>query len=184
MACAAAVWAQAQPSKPAPDGLEPSWDVGAVLQEISAHATRLLPTLNKVDAKAWVAKGAPDTYAQQLDSCKVQAAALATDAKALTENPEKLSAALVVFFRMQSLENMMGSLVEGLRKYGSNAEANELARQVAENGANRSRLQAYIVNLAAEREQEFQVMDHEAQRCRAAVATQSPVTGRTSGRKN
>jgi hypothetical protein len=157
-----------------PNGLEPQWDISVILGEMSAHAIRLLPVLNKVDAKSWVAKGASETYAVQLQSAKDQARALADDAKALARNPEKLGASLQLYFRIQGLEEMIASLVPGVRKYQDPALADELASRSAENGANRNRFQTYIVTLATNREQECAVMDKEAQRCRSIVATQPP----------
>jgi hypothetical protein len=68
---------------------------------------------------------------------------------------------------------MVTSLEEAARKYQSPADAQNLVRLMAEGGANRNRLQQYVVNLAAEREQDLVVMDQEAQRCRALV-TQPP----------
>jgi len=56
-----------------------------------------------------------------------------------------------------------------MRKYQSPQLAQELVAATAEGGADRDRLESYVVNLAAEREKEYQVMDQEAQRCRAAV---------------
>jgi hypothetical protein len=157
--------------------------MGAILQEIGAHATRLLPALDRIDAKAWVEKGASETYAAQLQSSKDQARALADGARALARNPEKLSACLELYFRIQGLDQMIGSLVEGARKYQDAATADKLASLSAENGTNRGRLQTYIVNLATEREQACAVMDREAQRCRGILATQSPPAQSNRGRK-
>jgi hypothetical protein len=181
------VLAHAQTPPPSA-GLLPDWDIRAVLEEVSAHAARLLPVLAKVDAQSWVAKGASDTYVAQLKSSREQAQALADGAKALGRNPEKLSACLELYFRMAGLEDMLNSLGDGIRKYQDPALAQTLASLSAENGANRNRFQVYIVNLADQREQECAIMDREAQRCRASIATQpgggskSP-TGGTGGRK-
>jgi hypothetical protein len=182
-ACAAALYGQAQPAQQQPAGLEPDWDIGVILQEMSAHAGRLLPVLERIDVKAWSEKGASETYAAQLQSSKDQAKAFADGARDLARNPERLSAALELFFRIQGLEAMLGSLEEGTRKYQDPAVAQTLASLVAENGANRDRFQKYIVNLAAEREQQFQVMDREAQRCRGTLTVQ-PAASPNSGRKN
>jgi hypothetical protein len=176
-------WAQAGTPAPAAAGLQPDWDVSVILGEMGDHATRLLPTLDKVDAKSWVQKGASDTYAAQLQSSKDQARAMATDAKALARNPEKLSACLELFFRIQGLEQMIDSLVPAIRKYQSAQLADELGQQSAENGVNRGRFQTYIISLATQREQECAVMDKEAQRCRSIVATQPPPTGSTGRKK-
>ena len=98
-----------------------------MLEEMSAHAGRLLVELDRVDARSWLNKGASETYLEQLQSAKEQAKALADGAKALARNPEKLSAGLVVLFRVQSLEAMLGSLEDGLRHYQSAGEGQTLA---------------------------------------------------------
>lgn len=156
------------------NGLTPEWDIRAVLKEIAAHAGRLLPVLDQAAPEQWVAKGAAETYVAQWKSSKAQAQALSGDALELAKNPEKLSAALQVFFRMQSLEFNLNSLASGIRRYQNPAVADLLAGVAAENGANRERFQRYIVDLAAQREQEYQIMDHEAQRCRESLAKQPP----------
>ncbi len=169
---ALALCAQTPPQKPVA-GLETQWDIAVVLRDISGQAERLLPALDKMDAQSWVQKGASDTYVEQLQSSKEQAKALADSAKALTGNPERLSACLELFFRINGLETLLNSLQEAIRKYQSPSDAQTLARLEAEGGGSRYRFQQYLVNLAAEREQELHVMDQEAQRCRAIV-TQAP----------
>ena len=171
--CAAAISAQQQRA-----GLETDWDIGAVLQQISAHASKMLPALEKIDARAWVAKGAPEAYADQLQSSKDQARSLAEGAKNLERHPEQLSGSLEIYFRIQGLETMTVSVAEALRKYQSPAAAQELIAMAAENGANRDRLQKYLVNLAAEREHDLQVMDREAQRCRGILTEPPPKAGK------
>jgi hypothetical protein len=182
LACAAALCGQAQPARQQAAGLEPEWDIGVILQEMSAQAGRMLPVLDRIDVKAWIEKGASDTYAAQLQSSKDQAKAFADGARELARNPEKLSVSIELLFRIQGLETMLGSLEEGVRKYQDPVIAQTLASVVAENGANRDRFQRYIVNLAAEREQQFQVMDREAQRCRGMLTAQ-PAASPNSGRK-
>jgi hypothetical protein len=164
-------------------GLTAEWDIRAVLKEIAAHSTRLSTMLDQADPNAWVAKGAPDTYVAQWKSTRAQAQALAGEAGELGRDPEKLAPALQAFFRMQYLEFTLGSLQNGIRRYQSPALADELAGLAAENGANRERFQRYIVELAAQREQEYQIMDHEAQRCRGILARESQPAPRKSGKK-
>ena len=174
LVCALAATALAQSPKAPAAGLEPAWDIAVVVQEIGTHSGRLATALKQVDAAAWVSKGASETYAEQLDSCRQQSQALAAEAQALARNPEKLSAALVLFFRLQSLETMLGSLQQAAAKYQTLQAAQSLAALYAEGGANRERLRTYIVNLAAEREHQFEVMDREAQRCRATLMAAPP----------
>lgn len=175
LACAGALSAQAQSQAAASAaGLESDWDIAAVLQEISAHATRVLPLLDRADPQQWAAKGAPDAYTAQLQSSKEQARALANGAKTLAANPEALSAELQILFRQQGLETMLNSVAEAMRKYQSPAAAQELIAASAEAGAARDRLEQYVVNLASEREKEYRVMDQETQRCRAQMLAAPP----------
>ena len=181
LACATALAGRAQPPQQ-PAGLETEWDTAVILREIAAHAGRLLPALDRVNAAAWVAAGASETYAVQLDSVKAQTKAVEAEARALATNPESLSRGLQLLFRIDGIENMLASVGEGLRKYQSPADAQALASLAAENGRNRDRFRHDIVNLAAEREKQFEVMDREAQRCRGIVAAQ-PSTPPASSRR-
>lgn len=178
LACAAALCAQTPDgSQPSANALENSWEIAPVLEQISSHAGRLEAALDKLNPQEWVSKGASDTYSAQLESSKQQVRAVGSEAWALSGHPEKLSAALEVLFRIQGLETMVLSLEEVVRKYQNPADAQALERLMAEGGANRDRLQRYVVNLAAAREQDLQVMDREAQRCRNLVV-QPTSTGR------
>jgi hypothetical protein len=185
-ACAAAIFtvllaaaqqpqAASQETARNPPGLETDWDIAAVLQEIGKHADRLLPALERIDARAWVDQGASETYAEQLQLCKDQTRTLGETARELANNPEQLASAIDLFIRMQGLEVMLLSLEEGIRKYQTAGDAQALAALEAQNSANRGRFQRYIVNLASTREQELKVMDKEAQRCRGLV-TAAPAT--------
>jgi hypothetical protein len=178
-ACAAALAAQPQPS-PQAAGLETTWEIAPVLQDIGAYAARLSAALDRIDAQSWISKGASETYGQQLESSKEQAKALADGAKALAQNPEKLSSSIELLFRIQGLDTMLASVGEAMRKYQTPQDAQSLAALAAENGANRARFERYIVNLAQEREQEFAVMDKEAQRCRGTLSVAPPTR---AGRK-
>jgi len=168
LAAAAVFGAQTKPAQQAGGMLNP-WEIAPVLEEISGYGGRLADALGHVNVRPWIDRGASETYLQQWQSATEQAKALATTAGALSHNPEKLSAGLEVLFRIQALETMLGSLEQAMRKYEAPADANALAALVAQNGASRSRLERYLVNLAAEQEQELRVMDSEAQRCRGQL---------------
>jgi uncharacterized protein YbaP (TraB family) len=179
--CAFAAYSQTQSSNAPQAGLEPAWDIAVVLQEIGGNAAGLLPALAKIDGKAWVAKGASETYVEQLEASKQQARALADGANALARNPEKLSASIELLYRIEALETMFSSLQEAIRKYQGGQAVQSLVALYAQGGANRERFRRYIVNLATEREQQFEVMDREAQRCRATLM--APTPAKTPGRK-
>jgi len=157
-------------------GLEPTWDMAAVMDQLGKDTARLEPLLGQVNAAGWVQKGASDTYVSQLQSCKDQARAIVTEAAALKRNPEKLSSALQMYFRFEGLETMLTSLEEAARRYQTGDIAQSLASTFAESGANRERLRNYVVSLAADRERQFEIMDQEAQRCRGVLMTPPPKT--------
>ncbi len=155
-------------------GIETEWDIRPVLKAIAAHAQRMVPMLEQIDGSILTKNGAPDTYVTQLNESKVQAKSLAVEALALSNAPDKLSADLGTFFRMQALEKILLSVEEGIRRYWNPAVADLLSSEMAENTANRDRFQKYIMDLAADKEQECAVMDREAQRCRGVLAKQPP----------
>ena len=97
---------------------------------------------------------------------------LIASADAFGRQPERLPLGLDAYFRMQAMESMLGSLIEGVRNYQNPALASVMQSVIAENSTNRNRLRQYLKDLATQKEQEFQVADREAQRCRAALLQQ------------
>ncbi|MBI1787062.1 MAG: hypothetical protein HYR60_05845 [Acidobacteria bacterium] len=153
-----------------PAGISSEWDIRAALQGLSAQIARLQPVLEQVHPKEW--EGASETYLRQWESTRAQASAVQTVVANLGREPEKLSIALDVFFRLQNLETLLGSLAEGVRRYQNPALADLLSGVVAESSSSRQQLRQYVMDLAQLKEQEFQVMDREAQRCRAFLSRQ------------
>src|SRR3982750_2699331 len=87
-----------------------------ILDDLSAQSKRLIPILEQIDPNVWVtAKGAPDGYIRQWHSSQDQLKALITDTANLSKDPERLPFALLTFFRVQSLQLMLQSLVDGIR---------------------------------------------------------------------
>jgi hypothetical protein len=162
-------------------GLTPEWAMRPILKEISAHAGRIAEILDKLDLSAWSVNGASESYIEQIVSSRVQARALQANALELSKDPEKLAPSLEAYFRMQSLEYMLFSLRDGIRKYQSAELADTLGSVASENGANRNRFQTYITELAADRERELDIMNHEAQRCRAFILSQPSGKKKTTG---
>ena len=58
----------------------------------------------------------------------------------------------------------------GLRKYQNPALADLIQSVALEDQEDLGKLQEYILELANRKEQEFLVVDHEAQRCRGVIA--------------
>jgi hypothetical protein len=155
-------------------GVEAGWDISRTLDALSAQANRLRPILDQLTPQQWVSKGAPDTYIKQWKSSQDELGYLVGSVKTLEKQPERLTLALETYFRMQSLEMQLRSLVDGVRNYQNPAIGDLLIGVLAENSANRDKLRQYITDLAVTKEQEFNVVDQEAQRCRGVLShTQS-----------
>ena len=155
-----------------PGGIAPEWEVRNNLAALAAHTQRLLPILDQLRPQEWISQGAPETYLSQLGNTREQLQALAYSASKLVKEPDRLTAALDAFFRIEALEAMLRSLGAGVRKYQNPALADLLQSAVAEGTTHREKLRQYIIELAADKEQQFKVVDQEAQRCRAILSRQ------------
>ena len=154
------LWGQAAPSVPAP------WDVSKSVSELAAQVAKLKPVLAQLTPQAWVEQGAPAAYVEQWQSAQQELDYLDQTARALEKQPEKMTAALDLYFRLQAVEWRLQSLSEGARKYQSPAAGDVLAEAVGVHATKRDQLREYITDLAAQNEQQLAVMDREAQRCR------------------
>lgn len=155
-------------------GIEPEWDVRKTLSELTAGIARMKPLLDKVAPERWGEEGAPPGYVDQVKSARAQFDYVASSSEKLARRPESVAAALDTYFRMQNLELILGSVIEGVRKYQSPDLAGFLRAEMTASNNNREKLRQYVMDLAETREQEFQVMDSEAQRCRQMLARPSP----------
>jgi hypothetical protein len=149
-------------------GLAPEWEVRKDLTTLAAHIEALKPILTKVTPQQW--EGAPAGYADQGKRLNAEIDYLLSTGKALADRPEKLTVALTTYFRMQSVELMLRSYAEGIRKYQNPALAELLLGAVSTSSADREKLHQYIMDLAADREAQFRVIDEEAQRCRGQLS--------------
>ena len=169
LAAASSLSAQA-----ASGGVSSEWDIRQMLASLQARARQLAPVLDQLKPAEWVRSGAPQASVGQWTTAKNELRYLLGSTETLAKDPEKLPAALDTFFRMQALDSTLGSVIEGTRKYQNPAIADLVQAIANENDQNRDRLKQYLVDLASEKEHELQVMDAEAQRCRASVSNQKP----------
>ena|SRR5271166_5922237 len=162
-------------------GVASEWDARKMIEALGAQAQHLKPIIDQVQPGEWQSKGASGTYVAQWNSAQTQLKYLIASADAFSRQPERLPLGLDAYFRMQAMDTALGSLVEGVRKYQNPALASIMQSVIAENSTNRDRLRQYLQDLATQKEQEFEVADREAQRCRAAMLQQSaPKTKKVS----
>ena len=169
-------------------GVAPEWDVRSNLAAMSADVRTLQPLLDQLQPREWVNKGAPDAYVKQHQSAAASLQHLIAAGDVLAAQPDKLTVALDAFFKMEKMELLLASLKEGARRYQSPALADRLTTVVAANSVHRDRLRQHVSELAAAREQELEIIDQEAQRCRATLSREGPApapsgTGRTRNRQ-
>ena len=173
-----------QTSEPTPateKGVASEWDIRKLLDALTQQAEHLKPIIDQVQPEEWQAKGASATYVAQWNSLQAQLKYLLASTDAFSRQPERLPLGLDAYFRMQSVETALDSLTEGVRNYQNPALASLMQSVAAENGTNRDRLRQYLQDLASQKEQEFEVADREAQRCRAALLQQpAPKTKKVS----
>ena len=149
----------------------------------SAQAARLAPLLEQLTPANWVRQGAPQAYVEQWRASRQELGYLAESAKTFERQPEKLSAALDTYFRLQGLERQLASLTEGVRKYQNPAVGDLLVAVMGENTGNREGLRQYIGDLATQKEEELAVADKEAQRCRSTINRQPPPAPAKKGKQ-
>jgi hypothetical protein len=165
--------AQPAADQPATDqGVASEWDARKLIDALSSQAQHLKPVIDQVQPADWASKGASETYAAQWKSAQAQLKYLISVSDAFSRQPERLPLGLETYFRMQAVDSTLGSLTEGVRKYQNPALASIMQSVIAENSTNRDRLRKYLQDLATQKEEEFQVADREAQRCRAALLKQ------------
>ncbi len=150
-------------------GLLPEWESRKLAQSVVESTARLTPVLDQILPNDWAKNGGPEGYVRQLQSIKNGIYYISVSAKQFSADPQKLSAALDTYMRMQWVEGQVGSLEQGVRKYQNPAIADKLVAAITENSVARTQLQKYVIDLASYRETELSVMAREAQQCRSAV---------------
>jgi hypothetical protein len=150
-------------------GVSAPWDTSKDLASLIEQAERLNPILEQLTPVQWEAKGAPATYTTQWRLARNEVGYLIGAAQALRKQPERLTLALETLFRLQAVEAQVNSLVDGVRRYQNPAVGELLVSVVGANANNRDQLRQYVSDLAQTKEQEFKIVDTEAQRCRGSL---------------
>jgi hypothetical protein len=147
-------------------GVTAPWDLKKTLESLQVSGNRLKPVIEQLDPKQWMEQGAPDGYETQKKEILKQLQAVTSVANRLAADTERLTLALDLFMRIDSFDLNLQSLAEGARNYNNPAVAELIVGMRNENGHARQALRNYVVELAESKEQEFKIVDQEAQRCR------------------
>ena len=151
-----------------------------VFNGISQHAARMEPMLQQLRPNDWVAKGAPDTYVMQWNSALEQLRAIQNDMSALAQHPDQMTENMKALFRVQASHQALISLMGGLRRYQNPALAELIESVAAEDQAELEHFQQYVLQLANDKDQQYDIVDKEAQRCRATLSRQPAETPKTT----
>lgn len=143
-----------------------------IFNGMSRHAARIEPMLRQLKPADWVAKGAPDAYVAQLNSALIEVQGIQSDMSSMIQHPDRMTDAMKALFRVEAAHQLLGSLMGGLRRYQNPALADLIESVAAEDHSDIERFQQYLLDLAGVKEQQFEVVDREAQRCRGMLSRQ------------
>jgi Mg2+ and Co2+ transporter CorA len=146
----------------------------AVFNAISQHMARLEPMLEQVRVKDWVTKGAPDAYVQQLESTTKEIHGIEDEMARMAQHTDEMQACMRALFRVQAFHVPLNSLMGGLRNYQNPALADLIESVAAEDQTQIGKLEQYVLQLADAKDQQYAIVDKEAQRCRATLSSQPP----------
>lgn len=151
---------------------QPDQETAAIYTQIGQRAARIQPMLEQLHPKDWVAGGAPDTYLAQWTTAVEQFRAIQSDMGMLVEQPESLTESMKALFRVQSANQILASLMGGVRKYQNPAVADLIEAVAAEAGADIEKMQQHLLRIAEDKDHQYTLVDSEAQRCRATLSKQ------------
>jgi len=155
-------------------------DAAAAATRILQRSEHLKPMLEEVHPSDWVAKGAPDAYVSQWRSLTEQNQAVATEMSAIAQSANaqpgdqdsSLEPLLKALFRVHRFDGDLDALLKAVRRYQNPALADLIESVAVGDQAAVEKLQEYAIDRAAEKDRRFDLVDKEAQRCRAALASQ------------
>ncbi len=148
-------------------GVTAPWDLKKSLESLQSYGSKLKPVVEQLSPKEWTSQGAPEGYEAQKGQVLLQLQGVTAIAGKLAADPERLTQALDLYLRIETFDVNLQSLAEGVRTYYNPAVAELLIGMRNENGHTRQALRTYMVELADQKEQEFKIVDQEAQKCRS-----------------
>jgi hypothetical protein len=151
-------------------GLATPWDFKKTIASLASYSKRLQPLLDQLNPSEW--RDAPEGYAAQQKLVKTQLDSISLLTQDLSKDPERLPVVLDLFFRYENFDQTLGSLLEGVRRYQNPAVADLITGLRNENSGARQGLKDYMVDLASTKDQEYRIVDQEAQRCRGMILKQ------------
>jgi hypothetical protein len=151
-------------------GVLPEWEIKQRVEKLTAEVRQLAPVLEQVNPSRWSDSAAAAQYVPHYQTALREVEAMPAAVQEFSSQPEKLSVALRLLFRIDGLNSSAGLLGQGVRRYQNPATADILDATVRQSANTRDVLRQHVQDLAALREKELEVADKEAQRCRSQLA--------------
>jgi len=155
-------------------GMTPQWDIREAIASLRAQIASLQPYMEQVDPATWTDPSAPAAYAGQWQSLRNEIGYLDRALGELSQNPASLSKSVESFLRMLSVEEMMDSFLDGVRRYHNPAIADLLTGIMNEGSDERAGMRRYLLEVATTQENECKIALQEAQRCRSELLARPP----------
>ncbi len=149
------------------EGVAPVWDAKTMLKEFVEQLNRFDPILKQVSTAGWGESA--EAYSGQLEALQNEIGYLRRAANELSVKPDNMTKTLEAYLRMQAVESMMESVVDGVRRHQNPAVADLLRGVMNEVGPYRQNLQDYLVQVVTMKEAELRIANREAQRCRSQL---------------
>ena len=159
-------------------GVQPVWEVRTALDDLSTQTGRMEPLLEQLNPADWTNKEAPEAYVAQWNSLRNEVGYVRRAIAELKDNPENLAKSVEVFLRLLSVEEMMNSFLDGVRRYHNPAVAELLTGIMNDSANSRFGFRNHLLELANLRETELRITNQELQRCRAAMLQRPNARGR------
>ncbi len=150
------------------------WEARKQISELNTATSAIESELAALDAQKWRDAGAVPAYLEQLDSSIRQLASARAAMRELEANPDKLGTAFEIFLRFESLDHLFDSVKEAARKYEDSSVADRLEAKIGAAFTHRDHFRSYLLDLAKERDKQFEVLSKEAQRCRLESSLPKP----------
>ncbi len=141
--------------------------LAAQIPDLATPSNRLQALLQQLKPKDW-----PESaiYVPLLKAALNGNAAIPVSAQSLNAHPDQILDALHLLEQLHAVQESVSVLAVGVSRYQNPALAELLIGLLAEGKPARDAFSQRVFQLVADREEQFQVADHEAQRCRAILS--------------
>lgn len=156
---------------PASHSVPTEWEARKTIEKLQNALNGITEAMRGIDQEAWKDSPASGSYLEQFAAAERQIDSAQRASRDLAQRPDQLGTALEIFFRLESLDYLLGAVKEAARKFNPDSQSETFEIKVGESIAVREEYRAYLLDLAKDRDAKLQIFEKEAQRCREIVNT-------------